>query len=265
MNRSRRGVESTVKIRPLSPRPLSPWDVSTATGARIGWSFANNGVLIDRTLANILARRYNHFRLGADGAPGRAGVDDDGDWVRGGPDGAPGVMGVDEDGDGRADDVTGPYATPEANRTNGLDDDGDGTIDDGPADPAGRPEPFGAGDDHDLNNNGSPDAGEPNVDEEDEFVVPVVPPLFPTDIGTVRPGTDDVDLDRDGDGISALVATGPDPTPTVPAVLIEAQADAAEPNAQDLFRPFDWANPGKNHGRELPVANGNGEMNAFSD
>lgn len=78
-------------------------------------------------------------------------------WIRGGRDGQPGVAGVDEDADGQADDTMGPYATPEANPTNGVDDDGDGTIDDTAADPAGMPEPYGAGDDDDKNNNNMQD------------------------------------------------------------------------------------------------------------
>jgi hypothetical protein len=48
--------------------------------------------------------------------------------------------GVDSDGDGAIDDITGAWATPEADATDGLDDDNDGVIDDIATDPAGRPE-----------------------------------------------------------------------------------------------------------------------------
>jgi hypothetical protein len=175
----------------LEHNALNPWDVSVG-GARIGWSFSDNAAPQLRTRANIQAGRYNHFQAGPDGQPGVAGGDDDGDWVRGGADAMPGVAGVDEDGDGQADDVAGPWATPEVNQANGVDDDGDGVVDDGPADPAGRPVPYGAGDDHDLNNNGIADAGDINVDEADEFVAGA---------GDTVVG-DDVDLDPDGDRIS---------------------------------------------------------------
>lgn len=55
--------------------------MSTPAGARVGWSWANAGAPIRRTRANIRAGLYNHFQAGADGQPGVAGVDDDGDGV----------------------------------------------------------------------------------------------------------------------------------------------------------------------------------------
>lgn len=65
-------------VQVLEHNALNPWNVAVG-GARIGWSFADNGVPLGRTRANIQAGRYNHFRAGADGGPGVAGVDDDGD------------------------------------------------------------------------------------------------------------------------------------------------------------------------------------------
>lgn len=59
---------------------LNPYNVSVGR-ARIGWSFSDGGVPLQRTRANITAGLYNHFTAGPDGRPGRAGVDDDGDGL----------------------------------------------------------------------------------------------------------------------------------------------------------------------------------------
>lgn len=165
----------------LEHNALMPFDVSVG-GARIGWSFTDNGSPIRRTKTNIADLKYNHFRPGPDGQPGLAGFDDNFDHL---------------------------------------------------------------------------------IDNTLEYVAGPPDPLIANDVGSAV--SDDIDLDRDGDLISHLAPTDPDPSPTVFNDNIEPPAKAAETNPQDNYREHDWANPGKQHGPDLPARNLDGEINSYVD
>lgn len=77
--------------------------------------------------------------------------------------------------------------------------------------------------------------------------------------------------DGDGDGLPDLldVARGSraDRGQTYPALGsdVEASAYRAERHPQDGLRLKDWADPGKQHGKDLAAPNTNGEINPYDN
>ncbi|NLF17945.1 MAG: hypothetical protein GX595_11955, partial [Lentisphaerae bacterium] len=113
--------------------------------------------------------------------------------------------GLDSDGDGVADDLTGPWATPETNLTDTVDNDNDGFVNDDAAHPAGRPEVSVPGADVSAG-----DTDSDGLNGLYEYLCRTNPNKADTD----NDGIADGDEDFDGDGLTNLQeqTLGSDPT-----------------------------------------------------